>query len=193
MSRPEPEYVCYNHQKYQNERCQQWNRNCLCYRSTYVHSRNFQGGELCCSILSFLCIILQSIVFFFSFSIDHCIVCCFFYWPLYCLLFFLLATVLFVVFSIGHCVVYWFFLLATVLFVISSIGHCIVCPQLITASGYFCEMFIRNNNLKTPHQAPSYSQLIQICLCFQSSFGCKDNSCDIIIAMFQENLLGVND
>jgi hypothetical protein len=94
----------------------------------------FRGGG--CSILSLLCIILQSIVFFFSFSIDHCIVFCFFYWPLYCLLFFLLANVLFVVFSIGHCVVccffYWplycllFFLLATVLFVVFSIGHCVV-------------------------------------------------------------------
>ena len=183
MSHPEPEYVCYNHQKYQNERCQQWNRNCLSYQSTYVHSRNFQGGRSCvaqslvfcvlfCSPLFSFCLFLMATVLLVVFSIGHCIVCCFFYWPLCCLLFFLLATVLFIGFSIGHC---------------------IVCPQLITASGYFCEICIRNNNLKTPHQAPYYAQLIQICLCFQSSFGCKDNSCDIIIAMFQENLLGGND
>jgi ABC-type protease/lipase transport system fused ATPase/permease subunit len=33
----------------------------------------------------------------------------FFYWPLHCLLFFLLATVLFAIFSIGHCIVCCFF------------------------------------------------------------------------------------
>ena len=66
------------------------------YRNTKVHPLVFLSDS-CCSIFSFLCIVLQIIVFFFGF----------FFWSLYYLsFFFLLVIVLSVVlFSFGHCII----------------------------------------------------------------------------------------
>jgi hypothetical protein len=48
-----------------------WSRNCLPYRSTWVHSRILVG--FCCSIFSFLHNVLCIIVC--RFTLGHCIVC----------------------------------------------------------------------------------------------------------------------
>ena len=66
------------------------------YRNTKVHPLVFLSDS-CCSIFSFLCIVLQIIGFFWVF----------FFWSLYYLsFFFLLVIVLSVVlFSIDHCII----------------------------------------------------------------------------------------
>ena len=63
------------------------------------------------------------------------------------------------------------------LFVFFSIGHCIVCFYSID----HCIVCLF-----------SIDHCI-VCLFSIDHFWCKDNSCDIIIVMFQENLLGGND
>ena len=151
MSRPEPEYVCCNH--YRNISMRGANSGTgtayLTVAPTFTLVIFRVGG---CSILSFLCIILQSIVFFLSFfllatvlfvffllttallvffSIDHCIVF-FFLWILYCLSFFfwLLYCLSFCHFSFGYCIICPF-----------SFGYCIVCPFVIFLLVIVCLSF----------------------------------------------------
>ena len=62
-------------------------------------------------------------------------------------------------------------------FCLFSIGHCIVCFYYIDHC-IFCLFSIDH---------------CIVCLFSIDHFWCKDNSCYIIIVMFQENLLGGND
>ena len=110
--------------------------------------------------------VAQSLIFCVLFCSPLFSFCLFFYWPLYWLSFF-----------------YWplyclsFFLLTTVLFVFFSIDHCIVC---LFSIGH-CIVCLFS---------------IGYCIVYLFSidhFWYKDNSCDIIIVMFQEHLLGGND
>ena len=118
------------------------------YRNTKVHPLVFLSDS-CCSIFSFLCIVLQIIVFFFFLLV---IVLCrsFFFWSLYYLLFFFLLVIVLsvVLFSFGHCIIcrsffFWslyyllfFFLLTIVLSVVHcftavDLPLCIICRSLL--------------------------------------------------------------
>jgi hypothetical protein len=55
----------------QHDGCHLWGRNCLPFRSNYIHSWLLVGS--CCSIFSFLCSVLKIIVC--PFSLGHCIIC----------------------------------------------------------------------------------------------------------------------
>ena len=55
----------------QHDECHLWGRNCLPFRSNYIHSWLLVGS--CCSIFSFLCSVLKIIVC--PFSLGHCIIC----------------------------------------------------------------------------------------------------------------------